>query len=648
VIFPALLAAALAGFAGQASLPAAVPQTSAPVVFQNQDQTNLQSASSAKKPNPTASGPEVTTGEPMRQDNVRRQRNAAKLYLKGVHLLEKQQLAEAWALLKQAAELEPENPAYIHTAEVARQGRLAQLVRQSTQQSLHGDGQGAVETLKEALEIDPKNEAALQRLNQLGDQESRIQIGTQANLTMSPPTQVAAGPIVLEPSAGKHSFHLNTNQYQAIKEVFKAYGITVDIHDSVQNKQVRIEAENATFPQAMRLLSLMTNTFYEPLDPHRVIVARETRENRTQLQRLQMETVQLPGLTAAELTEVSNLARNVFDAQQSAAEPSTGTLTVRAPGKTLEAFNQTVTRLIQGRAQLDLDVKIIQVALVHNRETGTTFFQQTGVYNAYSEINSVIQQNQSAVQQIIAAGLVPNDTTLNNQLTIIGILLAAGTLTGPPFNQGLIGFGNGITGSILAVSPATLTMTLNSSDTRELDDVHLSLADQEDGTIKTGERYPIESSSYSSVAIAAAATAGLSSQTIPQIQYEDLGLTLKATPKIMRSGDIALKFSLKIEALGGSSLNDIPVLDNRSMEGVLTLREGDTAVLLSDLTRQESRALSGLPGVSDIPGLQEISDIQKDQSYSRLLIMVTPSVTRETNQGSHSPIFMVDKSTTSR
>ena len=178
--------------------------------------------------------------------------------------------------------------------------------------------------------------------------------------------------------------------------------------------------------------------------------------------------------------------------------------------------------------------------------------------------------------------------------------------------------------------------------------MHLSLADQEDGTIKTGERYPIESSSYSSVAIAAAATAGLSSQTIPQIQYEDLGLTLKATPKIMRSGDIALKFSLKIEALGGSSLNDIPVLDNRSMEGVLTLREGDTAVLLSDLTRQESRALSGLPGVSDIPGLQEISDIQKDQSYSRLLIMVTPSVTRETNQGSHSPIFLVDKSTTSR
>jgi len=136
----------------------------------------------------------------------------------------------------------------------------------------------------------------------------------------------------------------------------------------------------------------------------------------------------------------------------------------------------------------------------------------------------------------------------------------------------------------------------------------------------------------------------LNSQTVPQVQYEDLGLTLKATPKIMRSGDVAIKFDLKIEALGGASLNDIPVLDSRALAGVLTLREGETAVLLSDLTRQESRALSGLTGIGDIPGLQDVSDIQKDQSYSRLLILVTPRVVRETEQASHSPLMIVPKS----
>jgi type II secretory pathway component GspD/PulD (secretin) len=189
-------------------------------------------------------------------------------------------------------------------------------------------------------------------------------------------------------------------------------------------------------------------------------------------------------------------------------------------------------------------------------------------------------------------------------------------------------------------------MSLNSSDTRILDDVHLRLADQETGTIRTGQRYPIESSQYSSLAVAAAASVGASNQIVPQIQYEDLGLTLKATPKIMRSADVALTLDLKIEALGGSSLNDIPILNNQSMSGVLTLREGETAVLLSDLNRQESRALSGNPGVADIPGLEDINDVQKNVNIARLLILVTPSVVRDMNPAGSGPILKIDKPST--
>ena len=646
MVVSALLASLLMFSGAQASQPASVTQSSAPVVLENPDQINLKQGgkppSKQKEPGPVT--PEVTTGEPVRTGDVRQQRNAAKLYLKGVRLLEGKDAAAAWALLKQAAALEPLNDTYARAAELARQSTITQLVQQSSQQSQHGDLQGAVASLQQALEIDPKSESVLQHLNQLRDQAGLAPVGTQANLVMKPQTFSPAGPVELEPAEGKNSFHLRNSQYEVIKNVFKAYGISADIQDTVQNKQLKIDVDDATFAEAMRVLGLMTNTFYEPLDAHRVVVARDTRENRTQFQHLAMETISLPGLSSTELTDVSNLARNVFDAQQSAAEPTTSTLTVRAPAATLKAFNRTLSQLVQGRGQLDLEVKIIQVALFHNRETGTTFFQQTGVYNALSEVNSVIQQNQSAVQQILASGLVPNDTSLANKIEIVLILLAAGQLTGPPFNQGLLGFGNGITGSILSVSPATLTMTVNSSDTRELDDIHLSLADQEDGTIRTGERYPIETASYSSLAITAAASAGLNSQTVPQVQYEDLGLTLKATPKIMRSGDVAIKFDLKIEALGGASLNDIPVLDSRALAGVLTLREGETAVLLSDLTRQESRALSGLTGIGDIPGLQDVSDIQKDQSYSRLLILVTPRVVRETEQASHSPLMIVPKS----
>jgi type II secretory pathway component GspD/PulD (secretin) len=34
------------------------------------------------------------------------------------------------------------------------------------------------------------------------------------------------------------------------------------------------------------------------------------------------------------------------------------------------------------------------------------------------------------------------------------------------------------------------------------------------------------------------------------VQYEDIGLTLKATPKILRSNDVALTIDLKITCTG--------------------------------------------------------------------------------------------------
>ena len=141
-----------------------------------------------------------------------------------------------------------------------------------------------------------------------------------------------------------------------------------------------------------------------------------------------------------------------------------------------------------------------------------------------------------------------------------------------------------------------------------------------------------------------AITAAAESQTVPQIQYEDIGLTLKATPKVLRSNDVAITLELKIESLGGSSLNDIPILNSQQFAGVLTMRNGETAVLVSDLSKQESKAMNGLPGIGDIPGLQDVNDIVRSQNVARLLILVTPSVLRGPKQMGHGPMLIVDKS----
>jgi general secretion pathway protein D len=661
---------------GQSTSPATpAPTASAPVSTQTATQAAAQAsgattatpaASTADAANTNASKPDtkkkpdaIKIGGPTRASTIHAQRKAAKLYLEGVRLLEKQHPESAWSLLKQAVELAPDNATYVKAAELARQSAITQLVQQSSRERDGGAGKDATLLLQHAQAIDPTSPLVLEHLNQLSDEVPKGQIGTTANAAMGVQAGVAEdrdsiadGGIVLQPKDGKHSFHLHSNSRQVLQEVFRDYGIEATIHDSVQARPVRLDIDDATFPEAMRALGILTQTFYEPLDPHRVVVAKDTRENRTQFQRQQIETIYLPGLSDKELDEAVTVAKQIFDVQQSVKEPSAGTLTVKAPQRTMAAFNKTMALLEDGKSEVDLNIKVIQIAHETDRETGATAFQQTSVYNVYSEVNSVLSQNQSLVQEVISSGLVANDSTLANQVAILAILVGSGELTGTPFNSGFLPFGGGLTQSIVSPGPATLNMTLNSSDTRTLDDIHLQLADQEEGTFKIGERYPIETSSYSSSIVAtssvlSSAVSAAASETIPQIEYQDIGLTVKVTPKVMRTNDVALTLDLKITALGGTSLNDIPILNNQSMTGVLTVKAGETAVLLNELSRSESRALSGTPGIADIPGLQDISDITKDQNVARLLILVTPTVTRNIQQAGHGPMLMVDKATPS-
>jgi type II secretory pathway component GspD/PulD (secretin) len=383
--------------------------------------------------------------------------------------------------------------------------------------------------------------------------------------------------------------------------------------------------------------------------------------------RQEYETIYLPGLSQYlgglsgqadnELTDMASLAKNVFDIQQAVAEPTEGTLTLRAPERTLEAFNATLRELMDGRSQVVLDVRLIQLAHTNERNTGIQPPQTVTAFNIYAEEQSILNANQSLVQQIISSGLAaPGDT-----LAILGILLASGQVSSSLFSNGIALFGGGLTASALAPGAATANLNLNSSDSRELDQMQLRVGDGEKATMRSGTRYPIQTSSYSSLSgsipnipgLTGAGTSGslssLLSQyassvpNIPQVEYQDLGLTLSATPKVMRNDDVALTIELKIDALAGSSINGNPILTNRAYSGVVTLRRGEGVVVVSDLDKQQSRAVSGVPGLSEIPGLNDLTGKDTQKSYSTLLIVMTPHVVRGIQAAGHSPMMRVER-----
>ena len=599
------------------------------------DQTNNAPSASQKSDSSAKADKKNSQGKPPRGKDRRR---AAKLYLKGGKLFEQSQFEQAMRDYESAAALDPENRDYALAAQVARNHAVTALIQAAAKARVRGDLGAGRAALQRARELDPSNPQVLEHVNELADRT----LLDQTKPLYEASADTVGGVPALEPSKDLKSFHLKIDRRQLIQQVYKAYGIDATLDQSVSAVQLRFDLENVPFHQAQDLLDVATDTFSVPLDAHRVLVARDTRENRQQFLREEMETVYLPGMTQAEMTEFSNIAKNVFGSQQVAVEQNLGTVTVRAPEKTLDAFNATMRDLVYGRSQVMLDVRIIQLAHNSQRNTGAQLQQQVTAFNVYAEEQSILNSNQALVQQIISSGLAaPGDT-----LAILGILLASGQVSSSIFTNGIALFGGGLTLSGVSPGPATLNLNLNSSDTRALDSVELRLADGEDETLRSGSRYPILTASYSGLATSgvniaglttAGASGGLSSllsqitgstSQIPQVQYQDIGLTLKATPKVMRSGDVALNVDLKITALSGSFSNGNPILNNRSYSGVITLKENEGAVLMSELDKQESLALSGTPGLTEIPGMNNLTSKDVQSDYATMLVVLTPHLIR--------------------
>jgi len=580
-------------------------------------------------------------------------RHAVKLFLAAGKLFENQQFEAALDDYNEAAELDPTNRDYALAADLARSHAVTALLQAATQARTRGDAAADRAALNRALVLDPKNLQVAEHLDVMGDAAIR---GQQPPLYEEGANGVGEA-IELEPAGGLHSFHLHTDQKTAVQQVFKAFGVQATIDDSVHFSQVKLDLDGASFEQATRILGLVTDTFYVPLDAHRVLVARDTVDNRKQFERLELETIYLPGLTATQINDMGTLAKTVFELTQSQVDPTSGTVTVRGSRQTLDAFNATVRQLIDGRNQVVLDVELIELAHTSARNTGIQPPQSVTAVNVYAEEQSILKANQALVQQIISSGLAaPGDT-----LAILGILLASGQVSSSLLTSGAALFGGGITTSALSPGSFTANFSLNTSKSRLLDHMELRLGDGEDGTVRSGTRYPIQTSSVSSGTSGLSKIAGLtgagtssslssllgglggSGYNIPQIQYQDLGLTLKATPSVMRNGDVAMKVDLKIDALSGQSSDGNPILNSRSYQGVVTMKEGDAVEVVSELDDQQTRAISGLPGLSEIPGLNNATDKTVNKSGSTLVIVMTPHVVRGTQAAGHSPMMRVER-----
>ena len=577
----------------------------------------------------------------------RQLRAGEKFYAEGVRAMEKGDLDAAQDAFAKAVKADPNNPNYPLDLQIATQHRVSKLIQDADRARLLGQADVARAKLTEALALDPSNPIVSQHVNDLTDYVSP-KLSDAIHASFAPPIEVTAKP-------GKQSFHFRSTEVDAVRRVVEAYGLKVVDDGSLATKTISFDVDDVEYAKAAQLVSLATNSFLVPLDPVRVLVAKDSKENHTKYDRLAVETIFLPGLNATEFADMNNLAKNVLGITQSTVQAASGTLTLRAPANRLNALNQTLVDLLDGKSEVLLEIKIYEVDKTRTGLVGVQLPQTTTVFNVNTELNSVIAGNSSLVQQIISSGLAQ----AGDYAAIAAILIASGEVSGSILNSPFATFGNGLTLTGLVPGNITGNLSVSAADTRTLDEVQLRLDDNAEGTIRSGTRYPITTSSYSGIAASSVSIPGITSAglsgilsglginasslssvaPIPQVQYQDLGLTFKVTPRVERNDDVTLKLDLKIQALQGASVNGLPVLTNRSYTADIHLVNGASALVVGDLSRQESNAVSGTPGLTELPGFSSIGNTNKEYDVSNLAILVTPHVLRRRHNNRMGPVI---------
>lgn len=541
---------------------------------------------------------------------------AKQMFLHGTKAFARDDQRAAEKDFLKAHELDPNNHHYAVSAEIAGQHLVRKLVQQAEKAKLQGHKDTALAAIEEAVHLDPLSPVVIQYLN-TGAADSSLDL---------PKTLMkegkASAPIKLAPDGTHHSFHLRLDEQSLIREVLGAYGIQPTIDASVKNQIVRFDVDDLDFAEASSMVKLATDTFFVPINTVHVLVAADTKANRTEYERQVMESFSFSGLSTDELNDMQNIARIVFGAERSVVDAGQGKMTVRSPGEQVEAMSQAYAELLAGRSELLLDVGVYEVDKTRSPNVGVVLPNSATLFNAKSEIDSIIANNSTLVDEIISGGLA----SAGDYTAILAILLASGELTGTVFNNSFVLFGGGLTETGAEWNSASANMLLSSSDVRSLNQMQLRVLDQEEATFRSGERYPIMASSYTGLTSSSSSTS--STVATPQIQYEDLGLTLKVKPHIEGENEVSLDLNLKVESLAGSAINDIPVLASRQYTSVVSVRLGESALVVSAMSKEDSLAITGFPGLSEIPGLHGATDRQDTTDSVDLVILVTPHILR--------------------
>ena len=540
---------------------------------------------------------------------------AQKSFQHALELQKEGRIEEAFAEVDKAATLAPANMDYLSARELLRSRIASSYIDRGNLLAEIGDKKAAESQFKSALEIDPANGYAQERLHDVAPEDPEHEHVLQLLASVE---DVSANP-----KPGKQDFHIRGETRDLYEAIGRAFGITLTYDQSLTSQRVRFDVDNLDFYGAMHLAGKVTKTFWAPLSSNRVIVANDNQEMRRQYQRMSMQTFYVSNApNPTDLNDIANILRNVFEVRLVSVVAAKNIITVRAPKEEMAAVSAMLDDIVQGRPEVLLDIKAYELNYDKLRQMGVALQTDFTIFNIFSEIYRVLGPNaKPVIDQLKKTGTIDPSKIPVSSLA---------NLQGSPLLQPFIFFGKGYGLTGINVSPISGHLSDNNSSTKTLEHVTLRASNSNPATMMIGTRFPIQLASFTNVSISQQGVPRIGS-AVPQIQYEDLGLTFKATPHLQTENNVNLELQLQIKGLGAQQLNGVPVITSRQYSGAITVKDGEPSVVAGLIEEQALRSRSGYPGIGQVPLLNSVLNTNsKERRRTEILIVITPHVIRKT------------------
>ena len=419
-----------------------------------------------------------------------------------------------------------------------------------------------------------------------------VMAATELKALLAPPAKAAKngdrleGPVRLK-DTGK-PLDLSFRNEVSLKSIFQTLGRFAGVNflydDTFRDTNLAIDLTGKDLQQAINFLCVASKNFSRVIDERTVIIVPDNVQKRMQYELNAIKTFYLSNIDVSDVQmRLTQMVKTMYKVPSIQVDKNLNSVTIRDTPQAVALAEKLLRLWDKPKGEVLIEIEIMEVSRLREKNLG-------------------IDLSNGA----LGMAFVPGNVDADGFFPIKGV-----------------DFGD-LANYQMTIPTALATILSVDSDTKIIAQPKIRGLAGEKIEYIVGQKVPIVNSQF-----AAVAAGGLNTQPIVNYTLQDIGITIKMTPRVHLEGEVTLEIELTVSSIAGTGTADIPIIANREIKNTVRLKDGETNLLAGLLRDEERMSAGGITGLKDIPLIGYLfSSNKKTIDQSDVVLTITPHIIR--------------------